>query len=160
MNRNTLYSIIGLTVIWVILFESFTIPVIATGLVFSTGCVFIGNRLLPLPKIANIKYSGLIIYLFYLIAQVYLSAFNTVKLVLTGLDVDIIKVKTKISNSFLRIILANSITLTPGSVSLELEDDTITLLWLKGKKETREDAGKKGELIKDKLERILLKMEK
>ena len=159
LNRNMLFSIAGLTAVWIILFEKFTVPLMAAGVVVSAGCVYICNRLLPLPKTANIKTFGLIIYPFYLIIQVYLSAFNAIKLILTGVDVDFIEVKTKLSNNFLRTILANSITLTPGSVSLELKDDTITLLWLKGKTESHQDAEKAGESIKSKLERILLRAE-
>jgi len=160
LNRNAFFSAIGLAAIWIILSENHSVPVIAAGLVISFGCIYICNRLLPLPKTANIKPLVLITYPFYLIFQVYLSAFNAIKLILTGMEVDIIEVRTKLSNSFLRTLLANSVTLTPGSVSLELKDDTITLLWMKGKTQDHQDAEKDGEAIKDKLERILLKAEK
>jgi len=37
----------------------------------------------------------------------------------------IIKYKMKVKNSFARVLLANSITLTPGTLSIEMNDDTL-----------------------------------
>ena len=160
MNRNMLYTLVMLTAIWITLMEAFTVPVMVSGIVVSVLCIYIYSRLLPLPKRENINYFRLAVFPFYLIGQVYFSAFNTIILILKGADADVIKAKTQFSNGFLRTILANSITLTPGSVSLELKDDEITLLWLKGKKDSHEDAEKSFELTKIKLEKMLLKAEK
>ena len=157
MGKNAVLMVAGLSVIWLILLEGFTILNLATGIVISAISVYICHILLPLPKIAhNINLFRFVLYPFYLVGQVYLSAFNAVKLVFTGADVDIIEVQTKIANPFLRTILANSITLTPGSVSLELKDNQITMLWLKGKKESHQDAEKAAGLIKRKLEKKLI----
>ena len=157
MGRNTVLIVIGLSLIWLILLEGFTILNLALGIVISAVSVYICHVLIPLPKIAgNINLFRFALYPFYLVGQVYVSALNAVKLVFTGADVDIIEVQTRITNPFLRTILANSITLTPGSVSLELKDDLITQLWLKGKKESHQDAEKAAELIKRKLEKKLI----
>jgi len=159
LNKNSLYAILLLTVIWVILRESITIPEAAAGIVISTCCVFFCRRLLPFSNFETINLLKLAVYPFYLIGQVYLAGFNAIKLILTDADADIIKVKTQISNSLLRTILANSITLIPGSISLELQDETITVLWLKGKSKDSRHALSEGEAIKGKLEKILLKAE-
>ena len=82
-----------------------------------------------------------------------------IQLILTEADADIIEVKTSLKNVFLRTLLANSITIIPGAISLELKDDTITVLWLKRREDDSRHARKTIESLKCKLERILLKAE-
>ena len=72
--------------------------------------------------------------------------------------VDIVTVKTKLKNESLRIILADSITLTPGSILLDLKDEFITLLWIRDKF-TPSDSETADRMLKGKLERRLLKAE-
>ena len=48
--------------------------------------------------------------------------------------------------------MANSITMTPGTVTIELEDNRITVLWLENKPVSKKEAG---EIIKGDLENIL-----
>ena len=145
--------------IWIILSESFTFFNIVSGIIISIGCLYISTKLLPAQKIKNVKVYRLSFYLFYLIGQIYISAFKVIKLIFTGAEVNIVTLKTRLSNSFLQTVLANSITLPPGTISLELKDNTITVLRLKSKKDTMDDETV-GELIKNKFEKILLKMQK
>ena len=153
------YIVLLLTAIWIVLSESFTVSTALIGLVISVASVFFCRRLLPFSKIENINYFRLAIYPFYLLGQVYLSAFNVMRLIFTGADVEIVKVKTRISNVFLRAILANSITLAPGTVSLELKDDTITVLRLKEKTDNSKAVKSADESIKGNLEKMLIKAE-
>ena len=141
-----------------ILAEGFTVATIAVGLAMSAGVLYVSNKLIPLPGTAkNIKFFWVAIYPFFLIGQIYLSAFNAIKLIFTGAEVDIIKVKTKISSNFLRTMLANSITLTPGTISLELQDDEITVLLLKRRNDKNQV---EGDSTKGKMESLLLKAER
>ena len=160
MKKNMLYIILLLTAAWIILVESFTVPLLAAGLAISAGCLYIYHRFLPLPKITNINLLRLTLYQFYLIGQLYLSAFSAIKLMLRGAGVDIIEVKTGISNDFLQTILANSVTLTPGSISLDLKDDKISILLLKGKTEGHAETQRSGEAMINRLEKILIKAER
>jgi len=160
LNTVVLYAVILLTGIWIILSESITVVTAVSGAVISIACVFISTKMLPVQKIKNVKISRLILYLFYLFGQIYLSAFKVIKFIFTGADVDIINVKTKISNSFLQTILASSITLPPGTISLELKDNVITVLRLKSRTKDFCDAETAGEAIKGKFEKMLLKMQK
>ena len=157
MNKNSIYLIILLTLVWVVLCEELSVPTVTTGVVVSAGCVYFCRRYLPLKVITGVNVLRLAMYPFYLIGQIYLAGFDAIKLVVKGAKVDIVKVKTKITNDFLRVILANSITLTPGTVSLELNGESITVLWLRDKTSGPEDMDNAGELIKGKLERKLLK---
>ena len=159
MNKNTVFTIIALAAVWVLLKENVLLSTIVAGIVLSICCVFFCRRFLPLVRSKNINPFWLPVYLFFVIFQVYLAGLKTIKLIFTGADAEIIDIKTGLSNDFIKTILANSITLIPGSISLALKNDTITVLWLKEKKLDLQDAQKDGESIKSKLEKILLKVE-
>ena len=155
-----LFSIIALTIIWIILRESVTISTALIGIVISTGCVFLYNRIMPLPGVKSVKTFRLLLYLVYLFGQVFLGGFLVIKRIVVGADVDIVPIKTKISNNFLQTILSNSITLIPGSISLDLNDDTITVVRFKEKSDDSRDTEKAGESLKGKIERVLIKAER
>ena len=156
MNKNSIYLIILLTIVWVVLCEELSVPVVATGILISAGCAYFCRKYLPLRVITGVNFLKLGMYPFYLIGQIYLAGFDAIKLIIKGAKVDVVEVKTEITNDFLRVILANSITLTPGTVSLDLNGETITILWLRDKASGSQDMVNAGELIKGKLERKLL----
>jgi len=51
----------------------------------------------------------------------------------------IVKVPTALKSDFSKLILANSITLTPGTLSLDVEDDGVLVHWVNASGETGED---------------------
>ena len=157
---NNLYTIIVLSVAWVLLSEKISVTIVITGIIISICCVFFSFQFLPVERTANINLFRLVIYLLYLAGHIYLAAFNSIKLAFKGAEVNVIEVKTQLSKSLLRTILAISITLTPGSISLELKNDIITVLLLSEKKYDLQDKEKAAMSIKNSLEKVLLKAEK
>jgi multisubunit Na+/H+ antiporter MnhE subunit len=149
--------IILLTVVWIILRESLTVMTAVTGLAISVCCVLFSRRVIPLSKTESVKPLRFVIYLFYLLGQIYIGGVAAIKLILLDAHVEIVEINTQIKSSVLRTILVNSITLVPGSVSLDLTEDVITVLWLTKYPPDIENAGK---LLKGKLERVLLKAQK
>jgi multicomponent Na+:H+ antiporter subunit E len=149
----------ALTLVWVLLSERLSVFVVVTGIAASILCLSFSRRYLPFKEITNVRFKKLVTYPFYLIGQVYLSGFYVIRIIITGARVDMAEFKTDISNEFLRVILANSITLTPGSILLDLKGDTLTALWLRKKSDP---AGHEnvGEILKGGLEKRLLKAEK
>ena len=149
-----------LIIIWIALMGSFSVRMTVLGAVISAGCVYFYSRMLPFPQITNINLFRLALYPVFLLVQVYVSAFAVMKIIITGAAVDTIQIKTGITNPFLRTLLANSITLIPGSISLELRDDTITVLRLLEKNPKNQNAEKAGRALQNRLEKMLLKMER
>ena len=157
MNRNSVYLILLFSIIWIILSESYAPATVVAGLVFSVACVYFSHRLLAMDKIANVKFLRLFLYVFYLLGQIYLAGFAAIKLIIKGASADIVRIKTNIDNDFLRVILANSITLTPGTLTLGLNDDRLTVLWLRDKKSAGQGLENADDQIKGKLEKQLSK---
>ncbi|MFQ3620451.1 MAG: Na+/H+ antiporter subunit E [Spirochaetales bacterium] len=94
-----------------------------------------------------------ILYLFYLLAQMYLSSFAVLLNILQGkINPRVVHFRTRLRSDLGRVILANSITLTPGTISLVLDDDHLIVHWLDAKTLHSTYAGI---LIKGKMESIL-----
>ena len=159
MSKNSIYLIILLTLAWITLSEGFSPRILIVGVFLSVGCVYYCYKFLPLSKITGINAFRLVLYPFFLIGQIYLAGIQTIKLILTESKVDIVEINTNLTNDFLKVILANSITLIPGTVSLDLNDDLLTVLWLRSSTSGREDLENAEELVKGNLERKLLKVQ-
>ena len=67
-------------------------------------------------------------------------------------EISVISIPTKISDDFRLSILANSITLTPGTITMDMKKGSLTVLWLNPQ---NDDPLIAGEIIKGRLERIL-----
>jgi len=146
-------------VVWILLREYFSIATAFIGLAVGAGCLWFYNKYLPLQEIRNINFFRLTLFLFYVIGQIYFAGFFVIKVILTGGKVDVVDVKTKLTNDTLRVILADSVTLTPGSILLNIKDDTLTLLWLREKSDNRDMSVADG-VLKGRLENQLLKVQK
>jgi len=134
--------------------------IIAIGLVFSWACLAYSNKFIPFKKIDRVNFLKLITYPFYLIGQIYSAGFYVIKIIFTGERVDIVEIKTKLQSESLRVLLADSITLTPGSILLDLKDDKLTLVWLRPKTDPDpKDTTNADEQLKNKLENQILKAE-
>jgi len=163
LSKNLFYSILLLTIVWIILREEVTVFTIMTGIFASAASMFFCYKFLPMSKTPTIRLFRLIAYLLFLIAEIYKAGFFAIKIILTGARVDIVELKTELKSTFLRTLLVNSITIVPGSVSLDLTEDRITVLWLRQNKvgtDVTETTESPDELLKGSLERMLLKVEK
>ena len=160
LKRNSIFMIVALTGIWIILMESATLFTVGTGLAVSVVCVIFCRRFLPMEKLSGINYFRFFLYIFYLIGQMYVAAVSAVRLVIKGARTEIVEVETVIKNEFLRVMLANSITLVPGSVTLDINEDRLTVLLLTDRDADESTLENAGEQIKGGLERRFLKAQK
>ena len=161
MSKGNIVIILALTFVWIILVESLSLIAIVTGVAISVVCVFFGKKFLPLEKIKGVNFNKLTTYPFFLLAQIFSSSIYVSKIILFGAKTDILEVKTNLENDSLRIMLADSVTLTPGSLLLELKDEKMTILWLrpKGSPEVEQTENASGQIM-GKLEGRLMKAQK
>jgi len=133
MSKGNVIIVLVLTIVWIILVESLSFIAIGTGIAISVACVFFAKKYLPLDKIKGVNFNKLATYPFFLIGQIFSSSIYVSKIILFGAKTDIVEVETSIENDSLRVMLADSVTLTPGSLLLELNNGKMTILWLRGK---------------------------
>ena len=160
MSRVSVYLVVLYSAIWIILTESLALWSIATGIALGVISVFLCNKFIVIERISNLNIWRLLLYIPYLIVQIYLAGFAAIGLIIKGARTEIVKIRTDIDNEYLRVILANSITLTPGTLTLGLSDDRLTVLWLREKSAKPEDISDAGTIIKGKLEKQLKKAQK
>jgi len=73
---------------------------------------------------------NLIIYLFLMIFYIYRSSFAVLIAIVTGrVSPRIVHFRTGLKSDMARMMLANSITITPGTITLDLNDDHLTVHW-------------------------------
>ena len=99
------------------------------------------------------RFEFFLIYVFVLLWEIYLASFAVVYQVITmRINPGIIKIKTRLKSKFAQALLANSITLTPGTVAVDLQKDDLYVHWL-GVKTT--DSQKAAKMIKGNYEKQL-----
>ncbi|MCD8506063.1 MAG: Na+/H+ antiporter subunit E [Alkalibacterium thalassium] len=125
--------IILLSLVWLILFEQFTIGVALSGVLMSILVVVFTDRFLLKGNYEHSYMIGLgtlAKYVFRLIIEIFLAGIDVIPNIISGkADVQIITCQTKLTDELLIDILANSITLTLDS-TVEKKGSTLQVLAL------------------------------
>lgn len=125
-----------LTVIWFAANSSLAIESILTGALISAvlSWIFVRHfpawsdiRLSPTRLFHFIRYTG--VFVFEMV-RANLNMLRYVYAPRIDIEPGIVKVKTKLKTPVGRLALANSIALTPGSLVVDIEGDTLTVHWL------------------------------
>ena len=100
----------------------------------------------------------MIYYLIIFIRELIKSNISVAWIVLTPslpINPGIVKFKSKLKTDYAKMILANSITLTPGTLSIDIIDDTFYIHWMNVKTTNPEKAFTE---IAETFEKTLLKI--
>ncbi len=122
--------------LWLLLTGTFNREDLLTGLVVSALVAYISAKnLLILNGLIIAPYSllALINYLGYFLWALLKSNIDLAQRVVAKeipIDPAMIKVKTTMQSDLGKLILANSITLTPGTLSVDVTDDFLLVHWI------------------------------
>lgn len=154
------FGILGM-VVWCILYEEISLMIAITGLVLGVLATIFANSFLVSHQLTNtykINIPRLFIFFFVLIYRIYKAGFSVIPLIITGkTKTGIIDIKTEVPDGLASTALANSITLTPGTVTIEKNGQDLKVLWLN---KTINDPVEAAKIINGSLERILRKATK
>jgi len=148
-------------IVWVAFTTSFATQEIITGL-FVSGLISLFS--VPLFTCCTFKILSpkriyyMILYLLVFIRELIKSNMDVARRVLTPslpINPGIVKFKSKLPTDYSRMVLANSITLTPGTLSIDIIDDTFYIHWIDVKTTDPEKAFTE---IAETFEKILLKI--
>ncbi|MBU2652390.1 MAG: Na+/H+ antiporter subunit E [Bacteroidetes bacterium] len=144
--KSLTLSVLTFFVIWVLLNNSLSGEVVMMGAILSVAIALIFCKACNLFN--DIKLNPRALWHWFLFFIVFLF-----ELVKANLDVarrvispklpinpGIVEVKTKLTSQLGRMILANSITLTPGTFTVELSGDRIFIHWIDVKGKNIEEA--------------------
>jgi multicomponent Na+:H+ antiporter subunit E len=156
--KNTFILFVVLLLIWLALNNSLKLQVVLIGvgvsaivaLLFCEKCtVFTDMKLNP----KAIAYTFIYLVVFFI--ELVKSNIDVTRRVLSPslpINPGIVEVKTKLKSKFGRMLLANSITLTPGTLTVEVIDDSYFIHWINVEDAETENASKK---IVEKFEKYL-----
>lgn len=173
MKMRAILGVIAMTAVWVVLAESYQWTAIVWGALAGIVTMYFCHKFLPeaIPIDKSIKIGKLIFYPFYLIFQIYKGAVGMVIFTLRGKKKTtraIVVHTTQLKSETLKVILAGSITLVPGSATIHLPkrenstSDKLLCLFAYDKKENLDEASEEkfASLLVGSLEETLLKMER
>jgi multicomponent Na+:H+ antiporter subunit E len=123
-------------IFWLLLTFKLTIPNIIVGTVASLICSLLFGRFF----ITNVykllqpqRYYWFIIYLLVFIWECIKANLDVAYRVLhpaMPIRPGIVKVKTTLKSDLAKMLLANSITMTPGTISVDIIDDNLYIHWI------------------------------
>ena len=123
-------------ILWLLLSFNLTISNIIIGVIASfISTIFFGKYFIKdvIPFLQPQRYFWLIIYLFIFIWECIKANFDVAYRVLhpaMPIKPGIVKVKLNLKTNIAKTILANSITMTPGTISVDIIDDIIYVHWI------------------------------
>jgi len=123
-------------IFWFLLTFRFTVSNLIVGSVASAICSAIFARYYfhnVYKFLQPHRYFWFIIYLFIFIWECIKANFDVAYRVLhpaMPIRPGIVKVKTNLKSEFAKMLLANSITMTPGTISVDIIDDYLFIHWI------------------------------
>jgi multicomponent Na+:H+ antiporter subunit E len=145
-KRNFCYLFILLVLIWLALTSSLDRQELAVGFLVSLLIAFFLSRTyreleLPPPGIRRLFFSG--VYIAVLVREIIRANLDVAWRVLQPrmpIKPGVVIIRTGLKSSLARMILANSITLTPGTFALDIIGDKILIHWINVRTEDTEKA--------------------
>ncbi|MCJ7448825.1 MAG: Na+/H+ antiporter subunit E [Bacteroidales bacterium] len=123
-------------IFWLLLTFRFTVPNLIVGSVAAVICSAIFARYYfhnVYKFLQPHRYFWFIIYLFIFVWECIKANFDVAYRVLhpaMPIRPGIVKVKTTLKSDFAKMLLANSITMTPGTISVDIIDDNLFIHWI------------------------------
>ena len=148
MSRRIAYFVAGLLV-WLVLVWTFHYQelVAGIGVALLTAAVFGGSLpLAPVKLLQPARWFWLLVYIPVFAYQCLKSNIDVALRVLApGLQIKpgIVRIRTSLKSDAARVFLANSITLTPGTMTVEMRDDVLYIHWIEVGAEDPVSAAKK-----------------
>lgn len=156
-----LYTTIIFFILWMVLTGTLRWDELATGAIVSVILAIFTFHIFTTEGLANLSpkkvICGIIYFFPYLIWQMIKANIDVAYRVIhpkRPIKPGIVKVKTKMKSNLAKTIVANSITLTPGTFTLDVKDDEMYIHWIDVKTTNIEDASK---MIPGVFEKCLMK---
>jgi len=135
-------------VLWLALSSKLDLPELITGGVVCLIVSFFGTHIYSKIGFPPLSLKGILFLLIYIIVlfwEIIKANFDVAYRVLhpkMPIKPGIVVIKTSLKSDIARLILANSITLTPGTFTLDVIGDNLLIHWINVKTEDTDDATK------------------
>ena len=137
MNKLSLYSLslsfISLMLFWVVMSGFFDAIHLTMGILSVTGVMVVNYKLKThrffsddMNDLKDIRFFRAVFYFFWMIYQIVVAGFHVIKVIFSPslpTKLSIVRFKVNLPNAHAKVILGNSITLTPGTLTVDIEGD-------------------------------------
>lgn len=141
MNKLSFYSLvlsfISLMLFWTIMSGFLDLIHLSMGVVTVSGILMLNYKLKShrffdddMDDMKQLRIGRAIYYLFWMIYQIVIAGFHVVGVILKPsmpVQTTMLRFKTDLPSSHAKMILGNSITLTPGTLTVDIEGDYFTV---------------------------------
>ncbi|AHM57348.1 hypothetical protein EAL2_c20670 [Peptoclostridium acidaminophilum DSM 3953] len=139
MSWRTIRLSLALFIFYMLLTIDFSALNIGAGLMLSIAVSYFSARVLYDPagdSIEEVRIPGplrLVSYLLFLLLSIYRASFRyMLHIIRNDEEPAALRIRLHTSNPFVVSLIANSITLTPGTITLSSKGDELTVLCIKG----------------------------
>ena len=159
--KSFFYLFLVLMLSWLLLTTSFNYQELLTGFAITIVLSFTLNWYylkLGFPPFTIKRIFYFIIYIIVLFVEIVKANFDVAYRVIhprLPIKPGIVVITTRLKQDLAKLMLANSITLTPGTFTLDIIDDALLIHWINVKSTDREEATRR---IGRKFERYLIKI--
>ena len=144
-----------LTLVWCAWNESLAPTTILVGLGLSLLSLVVTNRFLlkaPYHEVYAMDLLTALRYAGVLLVEIYRSGIHAIRITVSGrMNVGVVNIPTRITNPLHGVLVANAITLTPGTVTIDYRPGSYKVIWIEC---ATADAREAAELIKGSFERV------
>jgi multicomponent Na+:H+ antiporter subunit E len=143
--KSFLISVVTIFVIWVLLNNKLTLEVLASGGIIAVVVALMFHKSYDIFEALKLSPKAILywfVYIFVFLTELVKSNLDVAFRVISPklpINPGIVEVKTKLKSKLGRMILTNSITLTPGTFTVELLGDSIFVHWIDVKSEDIEE---------------------
>ncbi|MCD6117515.1 Na+/H+ antiporter subunit E [bacterium] len=147
-TRNFFYLFCILFLIWLALTSSFLWEELAVGFFISLILALMLNKNYPslgLPPISIKKIIFFIVFILVLFKEIVKANFDVAYRVIhpkMPIKPGVVIIKTGLKQDIAKLILANAITLTPGTFTLDIKEDKLLIHWIYVRSEGIEESTK------------------
>ena len=156
--KNFAYLFFMLFLIWLMLTSSLHWQELSVGAVLSLALALALHRKyigLGLPPLGIKRIATAFIYIIILLKEIIIANIDVAyRVVHPGMPINpgIVVIRTSLKNDIAKLLLANSITLTPGTFTLDIQDDRLLIHWINVSSQETEKAT---EIIGERFEKYL-----
>jgi len=144
-----------LAFVWAVWKESHSLRTIVEGFLLSGLAIFVTNRYLlkaRYEEVFRLNPLTALRYVVVLLGEIFRSGVHAMYVTLTGrINVGVVDLPTRITDPFRGVLVANAITLTPGTVTIDHKQGTFKVIWIEC---LTTDADEAAEMIKGSFERV------
>jgi len=136
LSKRFLIASIFLTLTWLMMVGSLNVQEVGVGMLVAIVIAYLSFS--HLAFLDDIKLSVVLPvyvlqYLLVFLKAIIVSNFDMAKRVISPrlpIDPAVVEVHTNLHSSLGKLLLANSITLTPGTLTIDVEGDTLRVHWI------------------------------